>query len=205
MMFMVLWMNWNYSHRLLKGLYRQYNKSTIINCFYFFLIPKDIVEKSQLFFVRWDVSAVRNLPDYMKLCFLALFNTVNEMAYDHLKEQGEDAIPCLTKAVCSSNLMASVLTVITYIYFIHRSYNYTSSITVGGFMQSILARSKMELQQYHTIIWGISWKCMAIGIRNCHPHPCLFSYGRKHLQASSWLPSKLRWITQMAIHYFSTL
>ncbi|KAJ6908436.1 terpene synthase 12 [Populus alba x Populus x berolinensis] len=47
---------------------------------------------------RWDVSAVRNLPDYMKLCFLALFNTVNEMAYDHLKEQGEDAIPCLTKA-----------------------------------------------------------------------------------------------------------
>lgn len=152
MMFMVLWMNWNYSQRLLKGLYRQYNKSMIINCFYFFLIPKDIVEKSQLFFVRWDVSAVRNLPDYMKLCFLALFNTVNEMAYDHLKEQGEDAIPCLTKAVCSSNLMASVLTVITYIYFIHRSYNYTSSITVGGFMQSILARSKMELQQYHTII-----------------------------------------------------
>nr|TKR78505.1 hypothetical protein D5086_0000280700 [Populus alba] len=47
---------------------------------------------------RWDVSAVRNLPDYMKLCFLALFNTVNEMAYDHLKEQGEDVIPCLTKA-----------------------------------------------------------------------------------------------------------
>ena len=109
-------MNWNYSQRLLKGLYRQYNKSMIINCLYFFLIPKDIVEKSQLFFFSWDVGAVRNLPDYMKLCFLALFNTVNEMAYDHLKEQGEDAIPCLTKAVCSSNLMASVLIVITYIY-----------------------------------------------------------------------------------------
>ncbi|CAK7355346.1 unnamed protein product [Dovyalis caffra] len=56
---------------------------------------------------RWDVSAVRNLPDYMKLCFLALYNTVNEMAYDHLKEQGEDALPYLTKAwadLCKSFL-----------------------------------------------------------------------------------------------------
>uniref|UniRef100_A0A6N2MM63 Isoprene synthase, chloroplastic n=1 Tax=Salix viminalis TaxID=40686 RepID=A0A6N2MM63_SALVM len=47
---------------------------------------------------RWDVSAVGNLPGYMKLCFLALFNSVNEMAYDHLKEHGEDVIPCLTNA-----------------------------------------------------------------------------------------------------------
>ncbi|KAG5242033.1 terpene synthase [Salix suchowensis] len=47
---------------------------------------------------RWDVSAVRNLPGYMKLCFLAFFNSVNEMAYDHLKEHGEDVIPCLTRA-----------------------------------------------------------------------------------------------------------
>ncbi|KAG5242029.1 terpene synthase [Salix suchowensis] len=47
---------------------------------------------------RWDVSVVRDLPGYMKLCFLALFNSVNEMAYDHLKEHGEDVIPCLTEA-----------------------------------------------------------------------------------------------------------
>ncbi|CAK7355352.1 unnamed protein product [Dovyalis caffra] len=47
---------------------------------------------------RWDVAAVRNLPDYMKLCFLALYNTVNEMAYDHLNEKGDDIIPYLAKA-----------------------------------------------------------------------------------------------------------
>ncbi|KAH7532985.1 hypothetical protein FEM48_Zijuj04G0081500 [Ziziphus jujuba var. spinosa] len=47
---------------------------------------------------RWDVSAVNILPDYMKLCFLALYNTVNEMVYDILKEQGLNILPYLTKA-----------------------------------------------------------------------------------------------------------
>ncbi|KAF8391448.1 hypothetical protein HHK36_023753 [Tetracentron sinense] len=46
---------------------------------------------------RWDVNAVKQLPHYMKICFLALYNTVNEMAYDTLKEQGCDVIPYLKK------------------------------------------------------------------------------------------------------------
>ncbi|XP_077238528.1 alpha-terpineol synthase, chloroplastic-like isoform X2 [Tasmannia lanceolata] len=36
---------------------------------------------------RWDVNAMEQLPDYMKICFMALFNTINEIAYDTLKEQ----------------------------------------------------------------------------------------------------------------------
>nr|BDN86182.1 isoprene synthase [Calophyllum inophyllum] len=47
---------------------------------------------------RWDLDAVKDLPDYMKLCFLALYNTVNDMAYEILKERGEIAIPYLRKA-----------------------------------------------------------------------------------------------------------
>lgn len=47
---------------------------------------------------RWDINMVNNLPDYMKLCFLALYNTVNEMAYHTLKEQGHNILPYLTKA-----------------------------------------------------------------------------------------------------------
>nr|POE80650.1 putative terpene synthase 12 [Quercus suber] len=47
---------------------------------------------------RWDVKAVKDLPEYMKLCFLALYNTVNEMVYETLKEQGVDILPYLTKA-----------------------------------------------------------------------------------------------------------
>ncbi|KAL5841831.1 hypothetical protein ACOSQ3_012434 [Xanthoceras sorbifolium] len=41
---------------------------------------------------RWDLKAMKQLPDYMKICFLALFNSVNEMAYNILKEQGLDVV-----------------------------------------------------------------------------------------------------------------
>ncbi|KAL2524515.1 terpene synthase 02 [Abeliophyllum distichum] len=45
----------------------------------------------------WDINALQHLPDYMKICFLALYNTVNNMAYDVLKEQGHVILPQLTK------------------------------------------------------------------------------------------------------------
>ncbi|CAL5435401.1 unnamed protein product [Camellia sinensis] len=44
---------------------------------------------------RWDVNAVEHLPDYMKICFLGLFNTINEMAYVTLKEHGVHILPYL--------------------------------------------------------------------------------------------------------------
>ncbi|KAF5938049.1 hypothetical protein HYC85_025555 [Camellia sinensis] len=46
---------------------------------------------------RWDISAMEQLPDYMKICFLTLFNSTNEMAYDALKEQGLHIISHLKK------------------------------------------------------------------------------------------------------------
>ncbi|XP_024186613.1 tricyclene synthase EBOS, chloroplastic isoform X2 [Rosa chinensis] len=48
---------------------------------------------------RWDVNAVEILSDYqLKLCFLALYNTVNEMTYETLKEQGVNVLPYVRKA-----------------------------------------------------------------------------------------------------------
>ncbi|PON82654.1 Squalene/phytoene synthase [Trema orientale] len=47
---------------------------------------------------RWDIKAVETLPDYMKICFLALYNTINDMVYDTLKEHEEYSLPYLTKA-----------------------------------------------------------------------------------------------------------
>ena len=41
------------------------------------------------------------LPEYMKICFLALYNSINEMAFDTLKEHGFDTIPFLKKTVLS--------------------------------------------------------------------------------------------------------
>ncbi|KAK8630034.1 hypothetical protein V6N13_078845 [Hibiscus sabdariffa] len=48
---------------------------------------------------RWDVNAMQLLPQYLQICFLALFNSVNEMAYDNLKEHGFHTLDFLKKAV----------------------------------------------------------------------------------------------------------
>uniref|UniRef100_A0AAU7LL50 Ocimene synthase n=1 Tax=Zanthoxylum ailanthoides TaxID=159071 RepID=A0AAU7LL50_9ROSI len=57
---------------------------------------------------RWDVSAMDPLPYYMKLCFHVLHNSINEMAFEALKEQGVHVIPYLKKAwadMCKSFLL----------------------------------------------------------------------------------------------------
>ncbi|KAE9465979.1 hypothetical protein C3L33_02096, partial [Rhododendron williamsianum] len=46
---------------------------------------------------RWDISAMEQLPDYMKISFLALFNSINEIGYETLKVQDAHIIPHLQK------------------------------------------------------------------------------------------------------------
>ncbi|KAJ7961436.1 Myrcene synthase [Quillaja saponaria] len=46
---------------------------------------------------RWDTSLIDNLPDPMKMLFLAIHNYVNEVAYEVLRDQGFNIIPCLKK------------------------------------------------------------------------------------------------------------
>ncbi|CAI0550411.1 unnamed protein product [Linum tenue] len=47
---------------------------------------------------RWDIDVVSSMPKYMKLCFLAFYNTINEMGYEALKKYGHNTISYLTKA-----------------------------------------------------------------------------------------------------------
>ncbi|KAH1091899.1 hypothetical protein J1N35_019156 [Gossypium stocksii] len=57
---------------------------------------------------RWDINAMELLPEYMKICFFALYNSINEIAFDNLKEHGFHTIPFLTKAwaeLCKSYLV----------------------------------------------------------------------------------------------------
>uniref|UniRef100_A0A7N0V914 Uncharacterized protein n=1 Tax=Kalanchoe fedtschenkoi TaxID=63787 RepID=A0A7N0V914_KALFE len=49
-------------------------------------------------FERWDIDSMRQLPHYMKKCYLACYNCVNEMAYDVLNQKGSDVTPSLKKA-----------------------------------------------------------------------------------------------------------
>ncbi|XP_061340874.1 myrcene synthase, chloroplastic-like [Gastrolobium bilobum] len=59
---------------------------------------------------RWDLNAMDGLPHYMKICFLAIYNFVNEKAYVILKENGFNVIPYLKKAwadLCKAYLVES--------------------------------------------------------------------------------------------------
>lgn len=50
-----------------------------------------------------ELKAIDYLPGYMKVCYLVLFNTVADIAYNVLKEQGINVIPYLKKSVIKLN------------------------------------------------------------------------------------------------------
>ncbi|KAH7516292.1 hypothetical protein FEM48_Zijuj10G0119800 [Ziziphus jujuba var. spinosa] len=47
---------------------------------------------------RWDIDAMHQLPAYLKIVSLLVHNSVNEIAFDVLKEQGLHIIQYLRKA-----------------------------------------------------------------------------------------------------------
>ncbi|RWR93218.1 Alpha-terpineol synthase, chloroplastic [Cinnamomum micranthum f. kanehirae] len=46
---------------------------------------------------RWDTNAIQHLPEYIKICYLALLNFSNDLGFDTLKEQGCNVIPYLSR------------------------------------------------------------------------------------------------------------
>ncbi|KAJ0755058.1 putative R-linalool synthase [Helianthus annuus] len=68
----------------------------------------DEVEQFTDVITRWDVNAIQELPDYMQMCFLGLYSTINEIAYDILIESGIVTLPYIKKAwadLCTSYLV----------------------------------------------------------------------------------------------------
>ncbi|KAI4324181.1 hypothetical protein L6164_023738 [Bauhinia variegata] len=60
----------------------------------------DTLEELELFtdvVGKWDMNAMDTLPEYMKICFLELYNFVDEFARDTLKEKGHQIHPYLGK------------------------------------------------------------------------------------------------------------
>ncbi|KAJ7981352.1 Terpene synthase [Quillaja saponaria] len=47
---------------------------------------------------RWDLGAMDELPEYMKICYMALYNTTNEIAYRILKQHGWSIVEQLKRA-----------------------------------------------------------------------------------------------------------
>ncbi|XP_042068265.1 geraniol synthase, chloroplastic-like [Salvia splendens] len=44
---------------------------------------------------RWDLEAMETLPEYMKICYMALYNTTNNICYTVLKDTGRTVLPYL--------------------------------------------------------------------------------------------------------------
>ena len=53
-----------------------------------------------LFDFRWDLSLVDQMPGEMKICFMALYNMVNEIAEDGRKRHGCDVLRYIRNVVC---------------------------------------------------------------------------------------------------------
>ncbi|OMO52803.1 hypothetical protein COLO4_36963 [Corchorus olitorius] len=49
--------------------------------------------------VGWDLKAMEELPEYMKVCYSALYDHISEMAQDALKDNGMDILPYVKKHV----------------------------------------------------------------------------------------------------------
>lgn len=47
----------------------------------------------------WDVNRLDELPEYMKLCYLVLYNETNSIGRDILKDKNINVIPFLKKSV----------------------------------------------------------------------------------------------------------
>nr|WBW04437.1 terpene synthase [Ficus microcarpa] len=57
---------------------------------------------------RWDINAMDQLPEYMRMCFFALHNTINDMAFVVLKEQGFNIVKYVKKVwtdLCKAYLL----------------------------------------------------------------------------------------------------
>ncbi|CAA2977604.1 terpene synthase 10-like [Olea europaea subsp. europaea] len=80
---------------------------TVIDDIYDVYGTLDELELFTLAFERWDVNAIDQLPDYMQICYLAVINFVNEIAYDVLTGKGVLIIPYLRNAwtdICKAYL-----------------------------------------------------------------------------------------------------
>lgn len=55
-----------------------------------------------IWYFRWDINSIEQLPDYMKVCFLLLYNFVNDMVYKIL-----DVLKVLIKEVMETNEQVS--------------------------------------------------------------------------------------------------
>ncbi|KAI3973687.1 hypothetical protein MKX01_031107 [Papaver californicum] len=90
---------------------------------------------------RWDINTVENLPHYMKICFFALYNTVNKLAYEVLRNNNLDVLRYLKKSwgdICNAYLLEATWYYNGYIPTLEE-YADNAWISIAGPLMSINA------------------------------------------------------------------
>ncbi|GMP98051.1 hypothetical protein CsSME_00046086 [Camellia sinensis var. sinensis] len=108
---------------------------------------------------RWDVNAAEQLPDYMKICFLGLFHTINEMAYATLKEHGVHILPYLKNKEARWSYSGCMPTLEEYLDHAWTSSSIPTLLTHAYFL-STNAITKEELECIEKCDDIIKWSSM---------------------------------------------
>ncbi|KAL8255775.1 hypothetical protein R6Q59_030842 [Mikania micrantha] len=123
----------------------------------------------------WDLEAITELPDYMKICFLLLYNEINEMSYEVLANEGFFVLPYLKKAwqeLCNSYIKE--------VRWFNSGYTPTLNefldnayISVGilpiikhAYLIALTSVSKDTLQQFERAEKFIRYACLIVRLNN---------------------------------------
>ncbi|XP_057506517.1 trans-ocimene synthase, chloroplastic-like [Actinidia eriantha] len=83
---------------------------------------------------KWDIHAIDELPDYMKTCYLAMFNFGNEIVYNVLRDHDVNVVYHIHEVW--GNLCTSYLVEARWFYSVYTptldEYLQTAWISVGG-------------------------------------------------------------------------
>ncbi|CAL5431449.1 unnamed protein product [Camellia sinensis] len=134
------------------------------------------LDELQLFTTAIDRS--EQLPDYMKICFLGLFNTINEMAYVTLKENGVHILPyvknkearwsysgympTLEEYLDHAWTSSSIPTLLTHVYFLSTNAITNEELECIEKCDDIIKWSSMVARLADDL--GTSWVCKLMGL-----------------------------------------
>lgn len=69
-------------------------------------------------FHRWEITGLENLPKFMKICFTAINNIVDEMAQDIKRHNGLDILPYLRKVVLFNSFLIELGYFMSILFFL---------------------------------------------------------------------------------------
>ncbi|KAJ9549176.1 hypothetical protein OSB04_021719 [Centaurea solstitialis] len=124
---------------------------------------------------RWDVNIVKHLPESLRISFLALYNTINDMGYNTSSAQGEDIIPILQKVwgeLCEAFLLEANWTQNKYIPtledYLDNAWQSVSGVVIlthGYFLTNheIKNDARVSLEECHDLM---KWSSMIFRLCN---------------------------------------